>query len=177
LEAVGYSALRRAYSIGADPVLAAKADVTAATGQVIHCKSAFQLYTELCDEFPPERVEELCWVPKSQVVATARLLFESRPVCYYAWSGLGQHTNATQTDRAIATLMALTGSFDKPGGNVQFGKPPSNNVAGGELLSAEQRAKCVGLKRSTLGPGRDGLIGSDALYDAVLHSDPYSGPV
>jgi anaerobic selenocysteine-containing dehydrogenase len=173
LEPVGYSALRRSYSIGADPILAAKVDVIAATGQVIQCKSAFQLYTELCDEFPPERVEELCWVPKSQVVATARLLFESRPICYYAWSGLGQHTNATQTDRAISILMALTGSFDKPGGNVQFGKPPSIDVSGGELLSAEQRAKCVGLKRSTLGPGRDGLIGSDALYDAVLNSNPY----
>jgi anaerobic selenocysteine-containing dehydrogenase/ferredoxin-NADP reductase len=170
---VGYSASRRTYGPGANPALVADADITLATGQEIRCKSAFQLFSELCDEFPPERVEELCWVPKDQVAATARLLFESRPVCYYAWSGLGQHTNATQTDRAISILMALTGSFDKPGGNVQFGKPPAIDVSGGELLSAEQRAKCVGLKRSSLGPGRDGQIGSDALYDAILNSDPY----
>ncbi|MEK8173870.1 hypothetical protein NKH77_47905 [Streptomyces sp. M19] len=31
---------------------------------------------------------------------------------------MGQQANATQTERAIATLYALTGSFDAPGGNV-----------------------------------------------------------
>jgi anaerobic selenocysteine-containing dehydrogenase len=170
---VGYSVARRAYTDGADPALTAEIEVASSSGHTISCKTAFQLYAELCEEFTPERVEELCWVPRDQVVATARLLFESTPVCYYAWSGLGQHTNATQTDRAISILMALTGSFDKPGGNVQFGKPPTNDVSGGEFLTAQQRAKCIGLKRSRLGPGRDGLIGSDALYDAILDSDPY----
>jgi len=57
----------------------------------------------------------VAWVPARQVTETARLLFEARPVSYYMWSGVGQHTNATQTDRAISTLMALTGSFDAPG--------------------------------------------------------------
>jgi anaerobic selenocysteine-containing dehydrogenase len=170
---IGYCVSRRAYTTGVDPALTAEAEVISAAGQAIRCKTAFRLYAELCEEFPPERVEELCWVSKDQVVATARLLFESRPVCYYAWSGLGQHTNATQTERAIAILMALTGSFDKPGGNVQFGKPPTIDVSGGEFISAQQRAKCIGLKRSKLGPGRDGSVGSDALYDAILHSDPY----
>lgn len=46
-------------------------------------------------------------------------------------------------------------------------------MTGGEFLSAEQRAKCIGLKRSSLGPGRNGWIGSDALYDAILEGNPY----
>ncbi len=48
------------------------------------------------------------------------LLWEARPVAYYAWSGVEMHTNATQTARAIAQLYALTGSFDSPGGNVRL---------------------------------------------------------
>jgi anaerobic selenocysteine-containing dehydrogenase len=101
------------------------------------------------------------------------LLFEARPVSYYMWSGVGQHTNATQTDRAISTLMALTGSVDAPGGNVQFARPPAYDVSGGEFMSAEQRAKCIDLKRSTLGPGRNGWTGTDALYAAIMDGEPY----
>jgi anaerobic selenocysteine-containing dehydrogenase len=107
------------------------------------------------------------------VKETARLLFDARPVSYYAWSGVGQHTNATQTDRAISLLMALTGSFDAPGGNVEFSRPAARDVTGGELMSAKQRAKCIELKRSRLGPGRNGWIGSDVMYDAILLGDPY----
>ena len=69
--------------------------------------------------------------------------------------------------------MALTGSFDAPGGNVEFARPAVRDVKGAELLSAEQRAKCIELKRSPLGPGSNGWVGSDALYDAILYADPY----
>ena len=65
--------------------------------------------------------------------------------------------------------MTLTGSFDAPGGNVEFARPSVRDVKGAELLSAEQRAKCIELKRSPLGPGSNGWVGSDALYDAILH--------
>lgn len=170
---VAYSPSQRAYHRSAIPKLDVSVDLQSPTGESIGCRSAFGLYHDLCNEYPPDRVEALAWVPARQVTDTARLLFESRPVSYYAWSGVGQHTNATQTDRAISMLMALTGSFDAPGGNVEFAHPPALDVSGGELLSAEQRAKCIDLKRSTLGPGRHGWIGSDVLYDAILDGDPY----
>ena len=60
--------------------------------------------------------------------------------------------------------MALIGSFDAPGGNVEFARPFVRDVKGAELLSAEQRAKCIELKRSPSGPGINGWVGSDALY-------------
>ena len=170
---VGYSLARRAYTGACDPALDAPTTVRAPGGGTLACRSAFGLYKDLCAAYPPERVEALTWVPAAKVTETARLLAEAGPISYYAWSGVGQHTNATQTDRAIALLMALTGSFDAPGGNVEFAKPAAADVSGRSLLSSEQRAKCIGLKRSTLGPGRDGWVGSDALYDAILQGDPY----
>ena len=44
------------------------------------------------------------------------------PLSMYMWNGVGQHTNATQTSRAIASLYALLGDFDRQGGNVTFPK-------------------------------------------------------
>ena len=156
-ELVAYSIARRAYSRSCKKELDASLELIAATGETIRCRSAFGLYRDLCDAYPPNRVEQLTWVDGHQVTETARLLYASRPVSYYAWSGVGQHTNATQTDRAISLLMTLTGSFDAPGGNVEFARPSARDVKGAELLSAEQRAKCIELKRSPLGPGKQWL--------------------
>jgi anaerobic selenocysteine-containing dehydrogenase len=40
-----------------------------------------------------------------------------RRVAYYAWIVIGQYTSATQMQRAVSSLYALTGSFDRIGGN------------------------------------------------------------
>ena len=55
----------------------------------------------------------------------ARLLAANRPLSMYMHNGVGQHTNATQTSRAIATLYALIGDIDRQGGNVVFPKAPA----------------------------------------------------
>ena len=68
--------------------------------------------------------------------------------------------------------MALTGSFDAPGGNVEFARPPARDVET-RISSADQRAKWIEPKRSSLGPGRNGWIGSDTLYHAILSGEPY----
>lgn len=172
-ELLAYSPAAKAYAGNGRPVLDADVSLPGADGGSISCRSAFALYRALCEECPPERVEREAWVPAGQVRATARLLFEARPVSYYAWSGLGQHTNATQTDRAVSLLMALTGSFDAPGGNVDFARPKAGDVSGASFMGAEQRAKCIDLMRSPLGPGRNGWVGADALYDAILEGRPY----
>lgn len=147
-------------------------DVNTLAG-LVKCQPAFSLYADLCNSMPPERAEELCWVPAQQIRDTAQLLFSNRPVSYYAWSGVGQHTNATQTDRAIALLYALTGSFDAAGGNVDFAHPPARKASGKELISKEQLAKCVGIDDLPLGPAAQGCIGSDGLYRAILDQKPY----
>jgi anaerobic selenocysteine-containing dehydrogenase len=94
-------------------------------------------------------------------------------VAYYAWSGVEQQTNATQTARAIAQLYALTGSFDAPGGNVLFPSVPTANVGGEELLPAEQRARALGLPERPLGPSRFQHVTSDEIYRAILEQQPY----
>jgi anaerobic selenocysteine-containing dehydrogenase len=123
----------------------------------------------------PPRVERETGVSPALLERAAALLARRRPVAYYCWTGVGQHRNATQTDRAIAILMALTGSFDAPGGNVDFGRPPTIPVDGQEFLTPERRARMIGAERRPNGPVRFGLgVTAADLYDAILDRRPYA---
>lgn len=139
----------------------------------VDCAPAFQLYADLCGAYPPARVEAVTGVPAEDVVAAARLMWEARPTAFYAWSGVGQHTNATQTNRAIAMLHALTGDHDAPGGNLVLEGTPANDVSGRDLLDGAQRAKALGLDARPLGPGRNAWITCRDFRRAVLERRPY----
>jgi anaerobic selenocysteine-containing dehydrogenase len=137
------------------------------------CAPAFELVVSRCRAMDPATAERVTGVPAADIEATARTLWESRPVAFYAWSGLEQHSNATQAVRAINQLYALTGCFDAPGGNVAFASVPTNPIDGAELLSADQRAKAVGVVRRPLGPARFEFVTGEDVYTAALDGDPY----
>jgi anaerobic selenocysteine-containing dehydrogenase len=120
-----------------------------------------------CAEFAPDRAEAITGVPAADIVATARTLWESRPVAFYTWSGLEQHSGTTQTIRAINVLYALTGSLDVPGGNVLFEAVASNPIDGGEFVSAGRPAT-LGADRRPLGPARFEYVTGEDLYTAAL---------
>ncbi|NIQ60363.1 MAG: molybdopterin-dependent oxidoreductase [Gemmatimonadetes bacterium] len=156
----------------ADLVLFGEVEVTAREGPV-RCRPAFQLVADTCARYGPAVAEAISGVGAGQIERAARMLWESRPVAFYAWSGVEQHGNATQTVRAIGQLYALTGCFDERGGNVLFSGAPAHDIAGAELLPSAQRAKALGLLERPLGPSRWELVTSDELYSAALDSHPY----
>ena len=142
---------------------------------VIQCRPAFELYAELCRCYSPERVEELTWIPATQIRETARLMASSAPVSLYTWAGVEQHSNSSQNSRAIALLYALTGSFDAKGGNVLFTKLPTADVTGSGMMAEKQKQKTLGLGQRPLGPeGANGWITTDSLYRAILEHEPYA---
>jgi anaerobic selenocysteine-containing dehydrogenase len=157
---------------GADPALFGEYPMDTATGRVA-CRPAFDLVAEDCRRYSPGAVAQICGIPPEQVETTARMLWDSRPVAYYAWSGLEQQSNATQIARALALVYSLTGSFDAPGGNVLFATVPSRNVAGAEFLSPEQRARSLGLPDRPLGASRDQWVTSEEVYRGILEREPY----
>ena len=140
----------------------------------IACQPVFDLTAELCRRYPPERVEAICGIDHNTVEGAARMLWEARPVAYYAWSGVEMQTNSTQIARAIAQLYALTGSFDAPGGNVRFTAVPTADVTGGELLPTEQRTRALGLPERPLGPSRWQFVTSEEMYRGILEQQPYA---
>ena len=157
---------------GASLALAGEYRITTADGAVV-CHPAFELYTRLCRRYPPEAVEATCWIPRAQVEEAARLIWQARPASYYAWSGHEQHTNVTQTARAMSLLYALTGCFDRRGGNVLFPAPSAAPIIGQELPSAQHMAPTLGLTDRPLGPARWGFVTTRDLYRAIVDGRPY----
>ncbi|HEX2929640.1 MAG TPA: molybdopterin-dependent oxidoreductase, partial [Candidatus Binatia bacterium] len=143
-------------------------------GEEIPCKPVFERLSELAAQFSPERSEKIHWVAADRVWQTALLLAHNRPVSMYMWNGLGQHTNATQTSRAIASLYALIGDFDRPGGNVIFPGIPVNEVNGKDFLPKEAAAQRIGRERKPLGPpAKPGNCAAYDVFTAILEERPY----
>lgn len=142
-------------------------------GAQVECYPALELLMRHCDSYSPAHVESVTGVSADTLHAAADLIAESPSVAYHAWSGVAQSTNATQTERAIAILYALTGSFDRPGGNRIYPKPAVNPVNGLDLISPSQRAKALGLNERPLGPPVMGWITAHDMYRAILDAQPY----
>jgi anaerobic selenocysteine-containing dehydrogenase len=143
------------------------------TAGPVACRPAFDLVAAGCRRMPPALAETVTGVPAAEIEHTARTLWQSRPVAFYTWSGLEQHSNTTQTVRAIHQLYALTGSFDARGGNVAFPAVPTHPIDGADLLAPGQRAKALGRAQRPLGPARFEFVTGEDFYTAVLEGDPY----
>ncbi len=156
----------------ATAALCGSREITGSSGQV-SCRTAFDHYIAATDAYDPLTVEHITGIPAAQVEELAAALSAAQSVSYHGWTGLGQHTNATQTERAVATLYALTGSFDAPGGNVRMATLPTPSLHSMEMIAPEVRARALGLDKRPLGPATDGWITSSDFYDAALTGKPY----
>jgi anaerobic selenocysteine-containing dehydrogenase len=134
----------------------------------VECRPVLAALADHCRELGPEAAAAITGVPAAEIEAAAETLWTSRPVAFYTWSGLEQHSGTTQTIRAINVLYALLGCLDAPGGNVLFTPVPANPVDGVELLGAEQRAKAIGLEERPLGTARFEFVTSADFYSAAL---------
>ena len=140
----------------------------------IHCRPAFDHYAQACKEYSVERAFRETSIPAEKIEAAANALISAERVAYYAWTGVGQHSNATQTDRAIAMLMALKGCYDTPGGNVAYTRHETNPATGFSQFPAGQIEKALGIKERPLGPPSQGWVTANDLNSAILHKKPYA---
>jgi anaerobic selenocysteine-containing dehydrogenase len=145
----------------------------ATTEGVVACRPAFDLVAEQCRATSPAIAEVITGVSAAAIERTAQVLWEHRPVAFYTWSGLEQHSGTTQIVRAINVLYALTGCLDAPGGNVLFASVPTSPIAGTELLDPTQWSKAIGVGDRPLGPARFGFITGEDFYTAALEGRPY----
>ena len=139
----------------------------------IAVQPAFARYRRALEELSLDEAAYLTGVPADQIIAFADVLAAAKSTCYYCWTGICQHADATQIDRAIATLFALKGQVDVPGGNIAWPAPPTNPVGDLNLLTAEQRAKALGYKERPLGPASISEVTAKDVYRAILDGEPY----
>ena len=139
----------------------------------IECTPSFELLAREAARYDPVRVKEITGVDPDKLAATAELIQGGRRVAYYTWTGTGQHTNAAQMQRAISSLYALTGSFDRIGGNRVRRGPFYQGVSAWGKLSKEQMAKALGVEERPIGPPSMGWIMARDMYRAVTEEKPY----
>jgi anaerobic selenocysteine-containing dehydrogenase len=142
-------------------------------GSIVSCRTAFDIYAAAAAEYRPARVAEITGVTTAALGNAVEILAAAPSVAYYAWNGVAQSVTATQTNRAIALLYALTGSYGARGGNVPERAANFADISGQELLAKEQRAKALGLAERPLGPGLTGWVTARDVYRAVLDREPY----
>ena len=172
-EPVSFDPATGRYECTSDSVALTGRRRLATTSGMVECETVFDHYAALCRKYPPDVVESICWISKAQLEETARLVWHSRPVSYYAWSGHEQHANATETARAIALFYALTGSFDVQGGNVLLPAVPSTSVTGDDLPTAKRMKPALGFAERPLGTARWNMVSTPDFYRAVLEGVPY----
>jgi len=131
------------------------------------CRPAFAYYADACAAMSPEQAEVITGVPAQQIRSAAKLMWDAAPVSFFTWTGLCQHSDATQTTRALCLLYALTGQLDAPGGNVFFPRPHLNDVSGLELLPEGMLEKTIGRAQRPLGPGRRGWLSARDVDEAL----------
>lgn len=129
------------------------------------------------EDYPPEKVEEISWVPAGMVREMARMYAKAKPGCISPRNALDQHTNAFCAIRAINILMAITGNLDVKGGNV-FTIPVSMGFEDLKLvdkLPPGQAGKKIGADKVLWSRLSDTWPSAHApsLWDAILNDNPY----
>ncbi|MCC8951918.1 molybdopterin-dependent oxidoreductase [Bradyrhizobium sp. Pear77] len=147
--------------------------IRACDGRMISAATAFELLAERAAPYTPALVAELTWLRVDDIDAFNALLAARPRLAYHSWTGVGQHTNATAIERAIASLYALTGACDRPGGNRWPVPPPTRALNDYNILPPEQQAKALGLAELPLGPPAKGWITARDFSRAVLDGEPY----
>src|SRR5262249_21874459 len=134
----------RRYSVPTDDLaLRGARDVRLRDGTSVACVTVLEALARTASAYDPDTAERITWVPADLIRETALVLAAKRPVSHYYFNGLVQHTNATQTCRALAVLYALLGDLDAPGGNVMGSGVQVANVADRAALG--ERAESVRL--------------------------------
>ncbi|MCL8023498.1 MULTISPECIES: molybdopterin-dependent oxidoreductase [Klebsiella pneumoniae complex] len=143
-------------------------EVAIADGAKISCQTAFSSFKDMLANYDPENVSRITGVSVASIEAAASLIAGAKKIAYHSWSGVAQHTNATQTERAIATLYALTGCFDQEGCNRIYASHPVNVVNSPTLMPKSQWDKALGLEERPIGPPSQGWVHSQDIWHSVL---------
>jgi anaerobic selenocysteine-containing dehydrogenase/ferredoxin-NADP reductase len=161
-----------------DPEAAARLDISRTRlftvgGKQVACTPVFALYRDAVRKYTPDYAAALTGLSLAEIEAFCDEIGRAQRLCYYGWTGIGQHADATQIDRAIATLFALKGQYDAPGGNVTWPSHPAKAISSYAMLAPEQQAKALGLGQRPIGPPARGWVTGTDVYRAILDAEPY----
>ena len=145
--------------------------------------SGFDELKERVKEYPLDKVAEITWVPADKIQEAARIYATTKPATLHKRVGVEHNVNSTQTVRAFAIMIALTGNLDVKGGNLLPYSLPGY-ITCGDLLgeakrfrpSPEIENKRIGAKEHPLISGTEAIIpfiAAPLAHEALRDGKPY----
>jgi len=135
----------------------------------------FDELKERVQQYPPEKVAEITWVPGEKIVEAARMYATSKPAAIQLGVALEQSKECISTLHAIVALWTITGNLDVAGGQALSG-PTLGRVSSQEygLLTEEQKKKKIGAGMYPLcdNYGYNPAIGA-AVVEQLSSGKPY----
>jgi anaerobic selenocysteine-containing dehydrogenase len=132
-------------------------------------------FVDRVNEYPPDRVEKITWVPEEKLREAARIYATTKPAAIQWGVAIEQQINCADNDRLLMALMGVTGNIDVPGGQVLFTPPKVRNVGyfgAHRMLPDTQREKRLGGERFRLAHNF-AIINPKCVWDAILEEKPY----
>ena len=132
----------------------------------------FEQYKALADQYPLDKVAQITGLDPNDIYEATKLYATNGPACTnFSASALVHHINGFNSHRAIFCLTALTGNFDRAGGNVPNPATYLHKPAGFKMREHEFRsdrypggAERIGAERFPLWNAQfDELQGMDLL--------------
>ena len=106
--------------------------------------SGFDDLVNHIQDFTPEKMSEITWVPAELIRDAARFYAHSHPAAIQWGNPIEQTIHNFNTARALVCLMAISGNLDIPGGNIKPNEPQTASF--GKFV----RADLVPLKRKEM---------------------------
>ena len=141
----------------------------------------FDQLREHVQQYTPQWAAEVTSLSPEEIVQAARTYATEGPASYRGNIGICQHTNSTQTARAFAALIAITGNIDIPGGNRLPEPPPIDFSALRKVMERtrfprEIEEQTLGAERFPLWAGPESVMRrphNPTIIDAMLTGEPY----
>lgn len=139
----------------------------------------FDKLAERVQEYPPEKVEKITWVPKEDIIRAAEIYANSKPASLHSHLGVSMSYNSVQASRAISILVAITGNLDVRGG-AEIPSYPIKltymNIKKRLRLGKEMEEKAIGSDAYPLLSGPNSfrcLTHPPSVFEAILTGKPY----
>ncbi len=142
----------------------------------------FEKLREHVNEYPPEKVSKITWIPESDIKKAARMFATNRPSCLCQRVSLDQSYNSVHSSRATLILTAICGNLDLKGGNLLPGMAAVKSeftvgwIEGLNNLPPLIKEKRLGAKEVPLYSGADvdgAMVHPTFWANAVLTGIPY----
>ena len=142
---------------------------------VQHWVHGWREFVDRVEQYPPEQVAQITWVPEEAIREAARLFATTKPACIQWGVAIEQSINCVDNNRTLIALAAITGNLDVPGGMVFYVPPPTMSASqfgAHRLLPPEQRKKRLGGDVFRLADAF-AILNPKFVWDAILHEKPY----